>query len=238
MIVSHSHRFIFCHLHKTGGESVTEALAPHLGWNDVVLGVTPTGIAADREFARRFNLSKHSTAKTIKGVVGDQIWEDYLTFTVVRHPVDRMESLYNWLRLTKQHADRSRIRHGKPPWPRRRTQEPWNWAGMEALLSTRDFSGFIRHPAFRLAPGVRAQTDSLGEDGRLLVQRILRFETLAQDFTELTAELGIPATLGWRNRSSGARSTLATAADRELLNDLFARDLEAFGYEGHPPSDS
>jgi hypothetical protein len=35
MIISHSRRFVFVHIHETAGESVTEALAPHLKRRDL-----------------------------------------------------------------------------------------------------------------------------------------------------------------------------------------------------------
>ena len=38
MIISHKHKFIFIHINKCGGSSVTRALMPYLGPNDLVLG--------------------------------------------------------------------------------------------------------------------------------------------------------------------------------------------------------
>jgi hypothetical protein len=40
MIVSHTHKFIFVHINKCAGTSVTKALLPYLGENDLVLGFT------------------------------------------------------------------------------------------------------------------------------------------------------------------------------------------------------
>ena len=38
MIISHTHRLIFVHIQKTAGTSVTVALDPFMGWNDIILG--------------------------------------------------------------------------------------------------------------------------------------------------------------------------------------------------------
>ncbi len=36
MIISHSRKFIYVHLHKTAGEAITAALGPHLGPADIL----------------------------------------------------------------------------------------------------------------------------------------------------------------------------------------------------------
>lgn len=232
MIVSHRQRFIFCHIPKTGGESITEALEPHLGWDDLVLG-TVAGEAFTRRYRARFGMGKHSAAPEIREVVGEDIWRDHLTFSVVRHPVDRMRSLYAYLALTKRWADRGRMRRGRPPWPRRTSDAPWSWPEMKAFQSTRSFSEFIDHWLLDHGELARPQATALGCDatGAPMVDVVLRYERLTGDFAALIDRLGLPPTsLPRRNATSSPKPEL-TPSDREVIAARYARDLEAFGYE-------
>jgi hypothetical protein len=43
MIISHSRKFIFIHIHKTAGESISEALRPYLSGRDLLLGTSLRG---------------------------------------------------------------------------------------------------------------------------------------------------------------------------------------------------
>jgi hypothetical protein len=223
MIVSNSRKFIFVHINKTAGTSITEALAPHLAWNDVVLGLTPIGLALHQPFHERFGLYKHSTAREIRAVVGESVWREYRSFAVVRDPVDRARSLYGYLKMLE--AGRSGIRKrlrgllgkGRPDWP-----------AVQALKETGSFSEFIRHPKLRHDPGFFRQSGFLADEtGALIVGTLLRFETLAADFGALCRELGIPeAALGHENRSRDARGSGEPVSERDVafLKDYFAED--------------
>ena len=224
MIVSNSRKFIFVHINKTAGTSITEALYPHLAWNDLVLGSTPTGRALDQPFHERFGLYKHSTAREIRAVVGERVWSEYRSFAVVRDPVDRARSLYGYLKMLQ--AGRSEFRkrlrsllgaRGGP-----------DWVALRALRETGSFSAFIRHPQLRYDPGFIHQSRFLSDEaGALIVDRLLRFETLAADFAALCRELGIAgAALGHENRSQGARGREAPVSERDVafLRDYFAED--------------
>ena len=224
MIVSNSRKFIFVHINKTAGTSITEALYPHLAWNDLVLGSTPTGRALDQPFHERFGLYKHSTAREIRAVVGERVWSEYRSFAVVRDPVDRARSLYGYLKMLQ--AGRSEIRRrlrsllGARGGP--------DWLAVQALRETGSFSAFIRHPKLRHDPGFIHQSRFLSDEtGALVVDRLLRFETLAADFAALCRELGTPeAALGHENRSQGARGREAPVSERDVafLRDYFAED--------------
>jgi hypothetical protein len=232
MIVSHRCRFVFCHLPKTAGESVTAALEPHLGWDDLVLGPI-SGEEFTRRHRARFGLGKHTAAPAIREVIGEDLWDRYLTFAVVRHPADRLRSLYAYLELTKRRTDRARVRRGRPPWPRRPGDQPWVWPEMQAYRSTDSFSEFIRHWLLDHGELARAQADALGCDagGAPMVDVVLRYERLEADFAALVERLGLPPTsLPHRNPSAAVKEPL-TAQDRRLLAERYARDLDAFGYD-------
>ena len=107
MIVSHSRRFIFVHVNKAGGTSMELALAPHLAWNDLVLGTTELGQAMKGPYQRVFGLSEHSSLDEIAAVCGREIVRAYFSFALVRHPVARLVSMYNFIHSYLQDAGRA-----------------------------------------------------------------------------------------------------------------------------------
>ena len=102
MIISHSKKFIFVHLEKCGGTSVEAALQPNLHWQDIILGSTSFGEAVQEANFQRYGtekvkkemLWKHSTASNIKNVLGKEKWLQYKKFSVVRDPIEIIDSLY------------------------------------------------------------------------------------------------------------------------------------------------
>jgi hypothetical protein len=235
MIICHSRKFIFIHLHKTAGESVTLALLPHVGRGDLVLGTTLGGELANAWYNRRYKLQKHSGARKIRGHVGPEVWNGYLKFAFVRDPVDRARSLYFYYEKMLKLRRRTSLRNALLLLPGMEFRDIYRWPGMQAYLESASFSEFIRHPKFSpTLLGTRRQSDMLcDEDGRLLVDVVGKFETLQQDFSAVTARLGLPdAKLPWRNPSRNREAAQAPVdpADRAWLADIYRRDYETFGY--------
>ena len=99
MIINHKYKFIFIHVPKCAGTSITKALYPYCDHHDTVLG----GHAdAPEQIVEKdgFCIHKHSDAQEIKKYATPERWEEYFVFTFVRHPVDRIISLYEWWRHT------------------------------------------------------------------------------------------------------------------------------------------
>jgi len=233
MIICNSGKFIFVHINKTAGTSITDALAPCLQWNDIVLGATPMGMALNAPYRERFGLYKHSTAREIRAVVGDEIWQSYTTFCVLRDPVDRALSLYRYLK--RMQADRSELRRrlrdllgrNRPDWP-----------ATQALRETDSFSAFIRHPRIRFDPGFIGQHAFIcDEAGNVIVDRLLRFEHIAGDFADLCADLGIPAEpIGHHNQSGGGAGPDLPKEDIVFLRERFARDYALLAARASGPA--
>jgi hypothetical protein len=221
MIICTSRKFIFVHINKTAGTSITEALAPSLQWNDIVLGATPIGQALDEPFKDRFNLYKHSTARDIRAVVGADVWSEFTTFAVVRDPVDRTVSFYRYLKRIETAASplrqlRRRLLGRRPV-----------WNGLLALRESKTFSDFIRHPILRYDPGFIPQHAFLsGENDEIIVDRLLRFEAIAEDFEVFCLDLGLgKLQIGHENRSGKGENRLSIPdSDIGFLKEYFAED--------------
>lgn len=230
MILSHSRAFVFVHVHKTAGEAVTAALAPHLGRGDVVLGTTTAGKVANLVYPKLKAIKKHSSALRLRDFCGEAVWDAYFTFAFVRDPVDRIRSLYDYTgKMLERRRERS-LRNLVLGLPGASGADPLRWPGTRAYLETTSFSEFIRHPAFRSREQWRSVCD---EDGRPLVDFIGRFERLEADFAHVSERLGLgPLSIEKRNASQGApKAAVVSPEDRDHLLALHRRDFEIFGYE-------
>lgn len=243
MIVSHSRRFIFVHLHKTAGESIRASLEPHVAPGDLVIapkgGLVQGWLAARRE--RRIGLEKHSTASEIRERIGGDVFDSYFKFASVRDPIDRMLSLYRWLGTLEWRLNRRRFRRLLVRLPALQHLDETRWLAMRARRETSDFSGFIRHPLLQLDQGARPQADVLCDpSGRLLVDCVIRFESLESDFRLVARRIGIhELPLEWANRSSDPRESEALSAeDIAYLRQRYERDYQLFGFGGRESTPS
>jgi len=222
MIISNSHKFIFVHVMKTAGTSVSAAIDPCLRWNDIAIGGTRFGEQIQPAFRERYGLHKHSTASEIRALVGADVWAAYFTFTVVRHPYDRIVSLYTWLHKMLKNA---------PP-----DSPQWSWPVATAFRESQSFSGFIRHEQFRRSLGGRPQFEWACDDvGRCIVDYVGRFEDLDAARRMLSDRTGISLEPFERHNASTVRTLhpelFAGEADYDFLHKLHEKDFELFGYD-------
>ncbi|MCC7424387.1 MAG: sulfotransferase family 2 domain-containing protein [Planctomycetaceae bacterium] len=201
MLISHSHRFVFIHVYKTGGTSISAALQPLCEPLD----------------AHPF----HLTAVEAIERLGPSVWRDYLSFAVVRNPWDWIVSLYSWLRDNAAHDLSGFVRE-------------LGFPGFVQWLD--DFAGGDRQPPSQHGSWGdyrRPQTTwILDAGGRQIVDRVLRFERLAEDFAELQRDLGIVAWLDRLNTSDHPPYyECYDHSTREIVGRLFAADVARFGYE-------
>lgn len=237
LIISSSRKFIFVHTAKTAGDSITEALTPHLRASDFV-------VRNDFQiWLRRLRrqdppafavLAKHSPAAEIRAAVTPEVWEASYTFAFVRHPFDRTVSFYNFMKKKAEDRRRLQLRNVWYATPPGRSGDPRAWAGGKAFAATNSFSEFIRHPALDDAAGMQPQATFLCDhDGRLIVDFVGRFEQLDVDFGTVQDAIGVPRSPLPRRNSSGWRagSVELSADDRAYLAERFADDLARFGYD-------
>ena len=218
MILSLSHRFIFVHVPKTAGWSMMDTLKPYDRHDAKTLW---------RSFTRRLPLVEspdaahfrvHETARHMIAKLSRPVWDSFFSFAVVRDPFDHAVSHYEYM---KQHRSRSVARR-------------FQGLSFEDYLEDRKKRPILKHTIFVRMPDQAHFLVDAG--GRVAVNRILRFESLAEDWAGLVAEIGIPGLeLLYVNKTKAKsdkrpfQSYYSPETER-AVRALYRRDFELFGY--------
>jgi len=209
MIISHKYKFIFIHIRKCAGTSITRALAPMLGEHDLVLGCTLEGEKLEKEALKNGGLAKHSTALQIMQTIGTEIWNSYFKFTFVRNPWDLMVSHYHWALET-------------------------NWDDAKGytdkIKKLDDFEDYILSPLSNRKNCTEYISDM---NGNINIDYIGKFDKLSNDFHAVCQRIGLPILkLGACNTTKHFQyKKYYNPLTRDLIKDRFARDIQYFDFK-------
>ena len=244
MIICFSRKFIFIHLHKCAGTSITNALKDILTAGDLLISGGQLGTGGNANQSQEFGqLRKHSTAAEAKDAVGEEIWNSFFKFALVRHPLERIVSFYEFLNRVRQNQSGDTGVMGKILSPFRKDksirnvdQIPWSWPGMRALVNTTNFSEFIRSELLSNEQAMNPQASSLvDQEGELLVDYVGKVENVDSDWQAICKRLGMEApVLNIDNKSRRNFDSLKeywTPDDIQYIMQKHRIDFELFGYQ-------
>ncbi len=208
MLISYSHRFIFIHLIRTGGNSIRSALEPWACqeqvrlWKQAIRSADAPGHAPPPP---RPALGWHPTAIKIRDHIPTEMFFAFFKFAFVRNTWDRLVSQYSFIMQKPSHLMHARV---------------------AALGGFDDYVALqTRRPS---APQKIQLTDLKGD---LLVDFVGRFETLAADFQTVCDRLKIKAPLphinASRHRDYRSHYTDCTAA---MVEEAFRKEIDFFGF--------
>lgn len=210
MIISPGRGYIFVHIPKTGGTSLSLALEERAKADDILIGDTPKAQRRRRRLAKLDppgRLWKHSRLTDIEGM--PELPDPAFVFTLVRNPWDRMVSLYHWAR--EQHFNHPMIEAAK----------------------AQPFADFLEDPS--MASAFRndcAESYVSDRDGQDRCNAYVRLECFRSDIVPVEQHLGFRIDLPHVNASTRpAVSELYTPRTRDLVASYFADDVARFGYE-------
>ena len=236
MIICNSRKYIFIHIHKTGGTSIELALAPTLEWNDIILGSSPLGKAMNLEYSRCYGLRKHSRIMDVIKVCGHHIVNTYYTFAIVRHPLNRLVSLYNFVRTQLEQYSLSKalpISKLRELAPKAVAGDFLAWPATKALLAATDFHDFAHEPILFEDPGYRPQKQSLvDENSSLRVENVIRLEDLNSQISRVQRRIGVPFSVLHTNKSlkTFIQASEIDKQTRAHIECVYKDDYDAFGY--------
>ncbi len=218
MIINRTHGFIFIHVPKCGGTAATVDLSPLTGIGDVEIGSTPFGGQIAEAYAKRYGLSKHSTAAFVGAQIPD-LWRQSFTFAFVRNPFDRAVSTFRFLKRWQGWKDREWI-DGCYTVNEFIAHEKWLEPTANKILERQIF--FTGH-------GTKWQVDKTfqAEDYKASILAIYRYAK-----TEF-----VDAIKGFRNKSPRVLDPMTlwlNNASIKRIRERYADDFEALGYSTEP----
>lgn len=227
MVISNSKKFIFVHIHKCAGSSISKALQNHLTWKDFITGGTELGENMKKSWGKHWGIGKHSTAQSIRDLIGNDLWSKYYTFAFVRHPYNRITSLYNFTEnKIKQQRWRKYVRFT----PNQGEKGIWEWPTSKAFLDSKSFSEYIRHPELKKGPSFKPQYSFVSDkNGKLIIDYIGKVENIEEDFRKICSKIEIEFKLLHINKSKKTRN-IGSHKDREYIAEVFSIDYKKFGY--------
>lgn len=228
MIVSHKHRFIFIKTQKTAGTSLEIALSAICGPDDIITAISP-----DDEGQRQ--------KLTGKGPQNDQIpFTKYSLKDWGRLLLKRKKArYYNHMparvlkKLLRQEIWDSYFKFCfvRNPWDRMVSFYSWK----KELEGSETFEDFVHGPEARRLKGLSMYT----ENGRLLVDKIYRYEQLGESLDDIASRLKITElilpTYKAKETDRPAYKTFYNSSSREAVAKQFAGEIELFPY-GFEPS--
>lgn len=181
------------------------------------IGIVPLGMGA--------GLVSHWSAYQFKLLLGEKEFNDCIKFSIVRNPYARIISLYVFRKKTKQPGFDDVL------------VPSFNSFFYEAIIGKFGKYRHDRYGEWMFMPQYDWLCDPLDRE-KMLVDRILKVETLQDDFDELSKELGQPPVQVSRMNPSGATGSENLIeqyfTDEQLIKDFnkfFKDDFEKFGYE-------
>lgn len=206
MIVSHTHRFVFAAVPKTGTHSVRQALRLHMGPDDV----EQARLIVEKRFPWP-ELAKvghgHLSFEEVRPFLGEEAFGSYVKFAFVRNPFDRFVSYCAF--ATSRQGSFERDPQGV----------------MRHFLFTappENHMVFWAQHRFLTGPDGQVQADMIG-----------KVETMQASYDAICARIGIaPTALDKVNTSK--RGDYRDYYDQELIDGVarrYGRDLELFGYD-------
>lgn len=183
MLVSHRHRFIYTKTVKTAGTSVEVYFEPYCvpegTWqfaHSRPEQVTEAGIVGYRGSGRdKHNVTwwNHMPAADIRRQIGEEIWNSYFKFTVIRDPFDKAISAFHHF-----------AEHEGPKGGFLNTVRRW-FSGSEPDLRTR-FKQWVRNG------GLVDDRDKYLIDGKVCVDYFIRYEQLEDGIRHVCEKVGVP----------------------------------------------
>lgn len=215
MLISHSHRFIFFHVAKTGGISVRRALEPYAEEPERFKIPRPARMKAGKPnpfYGVWEAMLLHAKASDAQRELPVEVFEPYFKFAFVRNPWDLQVSMYHFILREETHIRHALVR---------------SLGSFEAYLEW-----LVQTPNPFPKGATRLQQEPLIDaTGRLLVDFVGRYEHLAEDFEQVCQHLRLSVQLPHLNRTEHQDfRRYYTDATRALVARHFAEDIERFGY--------
>jgi len=156
-------------------------------------------------------LGRHASAVQLRTALGDELFDRMFKFAFVRNPWDFALSLYHF---NLEHPE---------------------FHGHARAKAAGNFETYIMTQDATPAPNGQQRKLIADEKGKVMVDFVGRYETLADDFAKVREKLGVEAFLEHFNRTEHPK--WQTVYNRKMFEQVRSRakaDIETFGYSARP----
>lgn len=218
MFISHKYKVIFVHIQRTGGSSIYRAFEE-----------SDPDIQHKLPFDPEKKRLKHPFTRDIKAVMDKSLFQDYTKFCVVRNPFDRMVSWYSMFK----HNTLEKITFDHPE-----LETLGDAIESTIAKNVSTFEDFIKLPkddpdGFFVRFHTPQKTFITDHADKIMVDKILHFENLTEEFNKFADDVGFDGQLPHINSSIRERHYREYYTDemkQEMLN-RFKEDFDYFGYK-------
>lgn len=218
MIISHRKKFIFIHIYKTGGTSVTSLFLPYARFIERIstqYWFTRKSISVINKVFKLANygnkwingVNKHATALELKNYLGEDLYNNYFKFVFVRNPYDMQVSLYHYIKQDKDHHDNT-------------------------IANQLSFKAFVLREIENKAP--LQSSFIVDKNGNKIVDYIGKTETLNESLSNIADKVHIPyMPAPYLNKSIRKKEYMEYYDDdlKELVYYYYKKDFDMFGYD-------
>lgn len=227
MFISNSKNFIFFHIPKSGGTSVTRMLSSEASWNDLALGGTSAGEAIQIHWKRGFGIGKHTSPIELQNLADPDNFSKYQKFIVVRNPAARLTSSFKFIKL---------IRETKPNWliNSGECDKLGTWTTATEFIASNYFQNAINkriEDATDIEKFILPQSLYLALEAPETSPICFRLEDLARSTRPLVDAgfLKVEADLPIANKTESQLVSIPDELNHAAVN-LYRQDYVAFGY--------
>ena len=217
MILSHKYKFIFIKTAKTAGTSIEVFLSKHCGPSDILTPIEPP-------------VEGHQPRNYLGFInpIPEILERRGKIFSALRHSITSREKFYRHMPALENSYFKFCVERN--PWDKVLSHYHMHAAREGGSLSLDEYLGRGRFPINYFRYTSRSGT-------RILVDRILRYENLTAELSEVFSQLNIPfnGTLGVSAKSeyrSDRRpyQQVFNAEQRQIVEKAFAKEIERHGY--------
>ncbi|WP_017300721.1 sulfotransferase family 2 domain-containing protein [Nodosilinea nodulosa] len=204
MLISRKKKFVFIHIYKNAGTSISTALI-RITSNKLQRYASKQLKKAGIIYLKDQPCPTHATASEIISTIGEEEFKALFSFAIVRNPWDWQVSLYHYMLQNSNHPQHK---------------------------LAQEFKDFEEYLYWRCAKEIRLQKDFVcSQDDKILVDFIGRFESLDKDFQTICRRIGISACLPKVNVSNTVPyQEFYNPNTRELVRSTFEPDISLFNY--------